>query len=94
METDEKAEQVVEKMKTETEEGISGLVEVKVEPSQVMTVTVDPSLVKSEPVDPLDINPRSRGMVRSKCLLNAVDKSNLIYSAAVLFRLRNKTCLC
>ena len=72
METDEKEEQVVKKMKTETE-GIQGLVEVKVEPSQVMTVTVDPSLVKSEPVDPLDMNPRSSGMVRSKCLLNAVN---------------------
>ena len=73
METDEKEEQVVKKMKTETEEGIQGLVEVKVEPSQVMTVTVDPSLVKSEPVDPLDMNPRSSGMVRSKCLLNISD---------------------
>jgi len=65
METDEKAEQVVKKMKTETE-GIQGLVEVKVEPSQVMTVTVDPSLVKSEPVDPLDMNPRSSGMTEGE----------------------------
>ena len=62
METDEKEEQVVKKMKTE--EGIPGLVEVKVEPSQVMTVTVDPSMVKSEPLDPLDLNPISSGMVR------------------------------
>ena len=45
-----------------------GMVEVKVEPSQVLTVTVDPSMVKSEPLDPLD--PTSSGMVRQKrCLI-------------------------
>ena len=65
METDEKAEQGMEKIKAE-EEG--GMVEVKVEPSQVLTVTVDPSMVKSEPLDPLD--PTSSGMVRQKrCLI-------------------------
>ena len=62
METDEKAEQGLEKIKAE--EGIEGMVEVKVEPSQVLTVTVDPSMVKSEPLDPLD--PTSSGMVRQK----------------------------
>ena len=67
METDEKEEQVVKKMKAETEEGIQGLVEIKVEPSQVLTVTVDPSMVKSEPLDPLDMNPSSSGLVRFKC---------------------------
>ena len=66
METDEKAEQGLENIKAE--EGIQGMVEVKVEPSQVLTVTVDPSLVKSEPLDPLD--PTSCGMVRQKrCLM-------------------------
>ena len=30
---------------------VQGMVEVKVEPSQVMTVTVDPSMVKCEPMD-------------------------------------------
>ena len=66
METDERAEQGMEKIKAE--EGIQGMVEVKVEPSQVLTVTVDPSMVKSEPLDPLD--PTSCGMVRQKrCLI-------------------------
>ena len=32
---------------------VQGMVEVKVEPSQVLTVTVDPSMVKSEPVEPI-----------------------------------------
>ena len=44
---------------------VQGMVEVKVEPSQVLTVTVDPSLVKSEPVEP---NPTSSAMVRPNAL--------------------------
>ena len=32
---------------------VQGMVEVKVEPSQVLTVTVDPSMVKSEPGEPI-----------------------------------------
>ena len=65
----------IKKIKTEEIQGqegqmeVQGMVEVKVEPSQVLTVTMDPSLVKSEP---LDLNPVSSGMVRSKCLLNSL----------------------
>ena len=48
----------------ETEE--AGLVEVKVEPSEVLTVTVDPNMVKSEPPDTegaQDISPSTSNKV-------------------------------
>ena len=51
---------------------VQGMVEVKVEPSQVLTVTVDPSMVKSEPVEP---NPTSSATVRHAV---NVDGSKLI----------------
>jgi len=74
METDEKAEQGLEKIKAE--EGIQGMLEVKVEPSQVLTVTVDPSMVKSEPLDPLD--PTSSGMIVDGEDMSLLNTSNEI----------------
>ena len=50
METEGGTQGVGEKEKMEEME-VQGMVEVKVEPSQVMTVTVDPSMVKCEPLD-------------------------------------------
>ena len=62
---------------------VQGMVEVKVEPSQVLTVTVDPSMVKSEPMEP---NPTSSAMVRLNTHLHGVhvDKSIILITPDVL----------
>ena len=73
----EKGDQVQEaRIKTEEME-VHGMVEVKVEPNQVLTVTVDPSMVKSEPVEP---NPTSSATVRLNTHLHGVhvDRRSII----------------